>query len=1838
MATNNINFVAQVSNKQAFVSQAAAMGQSAGKAATQGFKNNFSPALGKISGDFSKFRDSVDSATARVLAFTATTSLLYGTAAAFKRLTTDAIKVESVMTRIKSITNSTNDTIKTFQKEIFNLANQTSTSFEEAASAAEEFSRQGYNLNQTLDATKAALAIAKLSGKSAQSTIEGLTATMTTFGDKAGTFTDVAGKLLALDTKFATSAAGIINGLTRMAGVAEQAGLSFDEAASALAALKQETGRSEAVLGNSIKSIFTSIQSDKVIKELRSVGVEVESSGGEFRNLVDVVRDLSKAYDGLNDAQKAALRQNVAGKYQANAFEGLLSAFKQGGTFDKALQTSGDAKGQLDKRLDAIFGTSEAGLQRLSNRITEFGAQVGTKLGLPIANGFAKGLQGALDSASSLFSDNGKGIGDALISGIVNVIKGPGLILLGSALAGLFKRFAGDAIQAVGSLISINTKKEQGLAIDSEALRIYNALSAAEQARISNLSTVEQRQAAILAIMRQQLTAQEAKATNVVGPVGFSAANLSALQRNRLYGQIGRTAKSRASGDLPEQMAILRESADIRNGVGGARPTAQPKFAVVNLGQGNEKVVINTDERVVRNFAGSGRDAIINREMMGYSLGAIPNFASGKRSNNELRKLGFSITPGSQKPFTSISKLLDDTTREKVNDLSKELKIKESVVVPPKYSGLPQSSVLNNLLPSSIQSGILKSTTEKFAKSFVPAFNKAIDNLTKQAEQGKFRETSGAGAYNTLADKNAIRQNEINAANAARQRNLEVQRQRREQIKNLQYGSPTVSLQKRAFPIPNTITLSNSDPAIYGRVSNDYKSLYRRTRDITGTFPVTAAQTAPIFPGPQAPKMSLPVPSYPSGSPANINQIRIEQLKDRIRSRLNDTSINKYRFRDFEEQTRFNLLAGTSGRIGLPVPSPSAPFGNPLASARDIINQRVQRIGDTIYSQSGSFRGLSSSDKRFYQNNRLAFSENANNARAEYLQRRQQRASGIMGAGFIASIGGGALASRFTGPNGEETSASQKISGISNSIGLGATVAGLAGGGPIGLAAGAAIAAIGALSAAFAKGPDQMNKYKAELEDLGKKYERQSAAIDGYIQNFDALNEAIANGSQEAALAATSGIKNILKDADPALRQKLVSAGGKDDIIKISEQIKSDTLRQAAASNAGLELESLIKDKSKLADGLRGKANLYSSDVKKYVSNLTESVDISAIPEDIKKRIISGEKGVDLTQYSKQLQAFSPQFLDSFTFGSLGTVFQDLQQELENRIRVESQANQAIQNATRVRSEQANYQYLTRKSFNDQQLSNFRGSLSRREGFALAGSRLDSIQDTLSPQELLRRKADNDILKQSSDFIDQRNEAFKNVVEQAQGFLEKITLDRNSSSVISSAFTKFGENGNVNDLTQSLKGYLTPDQITKLQETSADQLLVLQKSYEELQSNNRITQATYQANLEQIRIQQKSSLFGAANPTASIRENLALFKRGIAAQNTPLEENRYYRNDSKGLPLNYVGRFGLVAQVPTNKQLSNESYRALSVNAERGRQILAGQDAALESGLFGFDFKPGSPAFDLREKFKENQRKTSVDAITPILERNRVDTAFADYDAVSRQILDEEKRKLGYSPFKEVDKAIRSEFGSGNTGVAAVNIRDYLKVNRVGSNNDRLSLLADRLDLNQQYGNAIPDIAQQYADKKFAGTPEEQLLDESKKSNEFLQNIQKSSGDLVKQIQLIGLTREQSILEAEKNKLNNRMGVINDYGNDMQERYNARQQTQQSLQDVVSNLAKISTQLESSKAGGTILAEVTNDLKISMDGVAVSQAVVDAITPIVTDAVYENLINQGFDIKRIPRK
>ena len=125
---------------------------------------NYVRKLGAITGQADEFSKSMEAANARVLAFGASVGVINSISAAFKNLITSTVEVEKSLTEIRIIGNQTFSDLGKTSSGIFGTAKQLGVSYKDAAASALEFARQGKGLAESLDASRAALALTRTAG------------------------------------------------------------------------------------------------------------------------------------------------------------------------------------------------------------------------------------------------------------------------------------------------------------------------------------------------------------------------------------------------------------------------------------------------------------------------------------------------------------------------------------------------------------------------------------------------------------------------------------------------------------------------------------------------------------------------------------------------------------------------------------------------------------------------------------------------------------------------------------------------------------------------------------------------------------------------------------------------------------------------------------------------------------------------------------------------------------------------------------------------------------------------------------------------------------------------------------------------------------------------------------------------------------------------------------------------------------------------------------------------------------------------------------------------------------------------------------------------------------------------------------------------------------------------------------------------------------------------------------------------------------------------------------------------------------------------------------------
>ena len=604
--------------------------------------------LGRITGKADEFTKSMEAANARVLAFGASVGVLSAITRGFRELVKTTIEVEKSLANINTILNVSAANLDKFKKQIFDVARNTEQTFETVAQAALELSRQGLKAEEVTRRLNDAMILARLSGLGAGEAVSGLTAAINSFNSEGLTSAEVLNKIAAAAVKAAVSEKDLIEGIKRSGAVAIEAGVTFDELVGVISALQQQTARGGSVIGNSLKTIFTRLQSLEKLKVMQELGTEITDASGAVLPATKLIENLGKAIQGLPDTRKLQIAENLVGKFQIAPFLAILRDYNSEtqvaiNLTEVAARATNEAYTRnvtLNQTLSAAINEATVNLKELANTLGEIGVTESLKNILGFFNSLVSNIKDLLEG-EGLGSDFARGI----VKGIGNVLSGPGLAIFGAIIAKLTIDLARFGASALKTFFGLNrTAKEiantQG-AIASSLLKNSDIQKQILSIENSTLS-VEQKRAAQTKFFTTALNAQLATMKQMQAIAASIAPAVVAAGR---AGSAGRPRGRAAGGFIPNFDAVRgygSEQQDIRRGVGGApssaRPVTIPNF---NFGAGQRgTMVANSSEFIVPNYAGGSGSAIFNQDMvrtMGMPAGArslaaggyIPNFALG---------------------------------------------------------------------------------------------------------------------------------------------------------------------------------------------------------------------------------------------------------------------------------------------------------------------------------------------------------------------------------------------------------------------------------------------------------------------------------------------------------------------------------------------------------------------------------------------------------------------------------------------------------------------------------------------------------------------------------------------------------------------------------------------------------------------------------------------------------------------------------------------------------------------------------------------------------------------------------------------------------------------------------------------------------------------------------------------------------------------------------------------------------------------------------------------------------------------------------------------------------
>ena len=400
-----------------------------------------------------------------------------GLISVFRRAVNDAFQtvkeLDAVMTETAVVTEYDVGGMWNQLPKYTDMANELGATIQGSYETLTLFYQQGLKTNQAMQLGAETMKMARIANLDYATATDYMTAALRGFNMElneasATRVNDVYSKLAAVT---ASDTREISIAMTKTASIANNANMELETTAALLSQIIETTREAPETAGTAMKTIIARFQelkkapneigevdgevvdANKIEGALRSIGVALRDTEGQFRNLDDVFLEIASKWDSLDTNTQRYIATMAAGSRQQSRFIAMMSDYDRTMELVNAANNSaGASQEQFDKTLESM----EAKLNRLRNAWDSF------VMGLANSS-MIKSLVDALTNVLDLLNK----ITDLLGSGtFFDFLTTLGLIIgtlkVGKkALGGLFATFEG--VKKVFSKENISNNTETGI-------------------------------------------------------------------------------------------------------------------------------------------------------------------------------------------------------------------------------------------------------------------------------------------------------------------------------------------------------------------------------------------------------------------------------------------------------------------------------------------------------------------------------------------------------------------------------------------------------------------------------------------------------------------------------------------------------------------------------------------------------------------------------------------------------------------------------------------------------------------------------------------------------------------------------------------------------------------------------------------------------------------------------------------------------------------------------------------------------------------------------------------------------------------------------------------------------------------------------------------------------------------------------------------------------------------------------------------------------------------------------------------------------------------------------
>lgn len=370
-----------------------------------------------------------------------------------------AMDFEAAMSKVKAITNSTDEDTARLTATARELGANTQYSATEAAQAMSYLGMAGWKTEQIIAGMPGLLDLAAASGEDLARVADIVSDDLTAFHMSADQAAHMADVMAAASTNANTNVSMMGETFKYAGGIAGSFGYSLEDVALATG-LMANAGIKGEMAGTALRSIMTRLvtPTGEASLALKEVEFSAKNADGTIKPFRDQLKALRAAMQNMTDEQKAEFAQTVAGTEAMTGFLDVINASDE--DFAKMTNAVDNADGAAKNMADTMNDNAKGAIKEFKSAMEDLSITIGNTF-LGELTDVIKGVTDFARALGEFAQEHPKLVGGiaaaiAVIGGLLVVLGGIGLAIGGimtafSALEPIFSAIGG-AITAVLSV------------------------------------------------------------------------------------------------------------------------------------------------------------------------------------------------------------------------------------------------------------------------------------------------------------------------------------------------------------------------------------------------------------------------------------------------------------------------------------------------------------------------------------------------------------------------------------------------------------------------------------------------------------------------------------------------------------------------------------------------------------------------------------------------------------------------------------------------------------------------------------------------------------------------------------------------------------------------------------------------------------------------------------------------------------------------------------------------------------------------------------------------------------------------------------------------------------------------------------------------------------------------------------------------------------------------------------------------------------------------------------------------------------------------------------------